>query len=1123
MNVLNNSDGLDRNRYEERRAKLQGFCALEENWWTLLGRVTEMSGCFRYFNENDQADGYWLALWRMQPLVVLAEICGIDTMGMERQFLQFTGTKGQVDMVLALEEKMDGWRNDLQGSYWKSSLEGAQAACDGEFAADLRNELCHCRFKEGENLQAVFYRLLHTVSHIQATREIWFEKIKENSNMDPALAVMVVFLQNYTDIVARFNKRWEALPGFYYERVLEQRTLPTVVNRTWLVLSPGSGTGNVNVDAGTGFIAAGKGEETDRCYRTVCDVEITAMQLAKVFTVFPEQNEERFPAARLGFVTSLRRKEIPIAVQADFSPLFGGAGENVRLIFPGLTVESPMLLLREGERRVRLCFYLTPGSVDYFNGLTELVAWEGAAKDEVVYKVLKDTFYLKISTEDGWSESACRLRFSETEGCLILSFCLQEDFPPLIACREEQHGMESRMPVLQILTNPDAWLFSYSWARMVCFGRFAINVSVRGVRSVKVYNEAGGQDTTIPFYPFGVQAGRGAWMVFGNYEMALKPVVRAELCCKWRQLPGGENGFWGHYREYGGRIDNYSFKVRTEWLADKGWKTGEEQFLFSAVANNSRVDEESRILYFPDGNMTMVTSGEERYEYGKVAGGFMRMVLDGPDTGFGNTEYRQLFADTMVYNSRHKTPRSLPLDPIAPLLDELVLNYEAKDEYFPGTGKSNSGIRLGHVHPLALSGILPVKNNKSVAFAEGPEDEAILLFGFSQGEGFDRVSLFIDFDSERDENESRILPGCLPEADSIDVAWFLNTGEGWEAIDMAVRDTTGYFMKSGQIELRFSEPIPKKWLDKDGLFWISAAIRRKMAGSVAVRGFYTNAVEVVSEGTVAGSLPIGSITQPENNLPGIDSVRQILPGYGGRPAEDVSARDLRLAYGISHRNRAVTPVDYERLAMERFPELGKVKCLSVSEGDGKCLVRLVVMQPRSGGRLPGCSWSQLQEVHAVLCGSMPSFARLLVINPVYEEITVRCGVEYYEGVSVNETVRRLEKRLNDIISPWMSEGGMPVLGYVFSLQELRNAVAGDESVANLSGLSVLQVTSLENKIYELMEYTDEAGVEIFVKGSAHWCVAVPSGRHQIEWGKMQCWEEQVGVGGLEIGDTFIIK
>lgn len=1122
MNVLNERDGMDRKRYEGQRAELSGFCALEEDWWNLLKRVTETSECLWFFNRDNRKDGYWYELWHMQPLVILAEICGVAISVLEQEFLHLAGTNGQEYLYAGLKEKVDRWKSNLQKSYWKSSLGREAAGQDYRVTMDLHDELHRFQAGQNESLQIAFYRLLHIISDIQSEREKWYERIKEDGNMDPALAVVTVFLQNYAGIVKRFNKRWEDFPMFYYEQILRENALPPLAEHTWLALFPDAGVDKVRISAGAGFIAAG---QEAVCYRMAEDVEVNAIQLAKVLTVFPEQSGERFPAARLGFVTSLKRKEIPLLIQGDSQPLFDNEDENAEFIFPGLLIESVMLLLREGERRVSLRFYLTDESAGYFDRLIDRLSWPGSSVDEVICKVLKDAFYIKVSTEGGWNGHDSRLVYEKAGRCLLLTFCLPDSFPPLCACREDQHGMTTCMPVLQILTNPDAWLYSYSWARKVFFEHIHIGVTVKGVRSLKIYNEAGEQDTSTSFYPFGMRGEKGAWMVFGNYEMAVKPVVRTELCCKWRQLPDNENGFWGHYRGYGSDIDNYSFRVRTEWLTAKKWKTDEERLLFAASANNSRIEGESCISYFPDKEIPVFTLEEERYEYGKVSDGFMRIVLSSPDMGFGNAVYRQLFSDVMIYNSRHKSLRPLPMEPVAPLLDEVVLNYEAEYEYFPETGIPNPGFCLYRAHPLSVSGISPVKEYRAISIVEGPEDEANLLLGFYQAEGIDRIRLYIDLDPEKDGYVEETLAGCLPEADATDVAWFMNNGTCWEPVGgvEGFRDTTGHFMRSGLIELILPRPVGKEWLDKEGIFWITAAIKGKISGTRAVRGFYVNAAEVVADGETALKLPAGSELQPENSLPGIASAVQILSGYGGRPAEDRPKRDLRLANGIFHRNRAVTPADFERIALEHFPELEKVKCLPVTEGDPDCLVRLVVMQSRSGGRLPGCSWALLQDIHALLCGYMSSFVRLLVINPIYEEITVRCRIKMYEGVSVSSALQRLDKKLKGIISPWLDKGGMPVLGYVFSLQELWNAVAGDESVADLSGLAVLHVMLEDSKVYELKEYAGDTVQEVYVKASSPWCVTVPSSRHQIIWDADGEWTEEAGVGMLKIGNTFIIK
>ncbi|MCC8134057.1 MAG: hypothetical protein LIP04_11135 [Tannerellaceae bacterium] len=78
-----------------------------------------------------------------------------------------------------------------------------------------------------------------------------------------------------------------------------------------------------------------------------------------------------------------------------------------------------------------------------------------------------------------------------------------------------------------------------------------------------------------------------------------------------------------------------------------------------------------------------------------------------------------------------------------------------------------------------------------------------------------------------------------------------------------------------------------------------------------------NAIQVYREPEgMKISLPEGAVLDTsEQSLPGIESIRQITPFETGSPIENKTTRLMRISEYITHRNRAVTARDYERLTL----------------------------------------------------------------------------------------------------------------------------------------------------------------------------------------------------------------
>lgn len=1130
MNRLWYTDGLSRKRYEERRN--QGTCpnVLESDFPALMARTMELMRTIRYFNAENQPDGYLYDLFRFQPLMILTEIRQLDVVALERLFRReheaCTGKTG--DLREELKTKLDGW--DRRLAYCR----------DLRLTLDLRLRPALSEVGQADRytVKKEYYSLLEIVRKLQQNYDVYLKEIENSGKNDPALAVLKVFLQNYGEITTRFNERWANIPSFYFEKILHAGFRKPEPDVTWLVLKKSAGDADVTVKKNTAFIAGENEDNTPFCYRATKDVEVGDMEVEQIFSYFLEKDKGRFPAARLDYVTAILRNEIEVCDVEHPYVLFGGEHSYNEPV--GLLIESPMLILREGRRSVTFLFRLTGNSSVFFNHLVTEVAVGGQIQEcEAIYKLLNDAFYLEISTEEGWKTIPDYVLTYE-DGCFFrLVFWLGEHFPPVVGCESTSHGRDSENPVLRVMMNRQAWLFPYSWGRQVEFDEMTIRVEVTGVSSVSLYNVNGQLDTSVPACPFGVQPDRGAWFVFGNYEMAVKSLVRVDLVCQWQQLPDHPQGFYGYYREYGAGIDNYSFRVRTEWLAGKKWLTGKKnkQCLFTPgtdgqLLRDGELPGHSRISCCVSESMPPVGRDEEQYIYGRTRSGFIRVVLEEPEIGFGHAAYRQVFADVMIQNSRRRRPLPVPAVPVSPVVDAWELEYVAEEKICFAVGQVASTTKLYHVCPLASGDLFSITLDRPVILADGPGDCGNLLLGLRCAEGYERVRFFVDMAPLQKEIDLR--RESSPQVGENAGRWSVNNGRQWIGLqtEALLEDTTDFFMHSGIIDFLLPEPIAACHLDSAGLFWICASFSEGVVNRPAIVGVYMNAVEVVSD-TVGitgqpdclAGLSAGTISVSEKNLPGIAGISQVVKGRGGRAGGDAGDIRLHMSARIAHRNRAVSPSDYEQLVLEHFPQVMKVKCLpglNTKCTDKAGCVTLVIV-PRSSGN----GWSLatnllLSEVEQLLQRLAGTFVFVDAVNPVYEEMTVRCRVVTEQGTVPGEVIRRLVKKLNGCIAPWFEDDGIPLFGYRFSLQSLQNVIMEDAGVAMLQGLSVLHITEDGERIYRLDEYNIQETGETMISASQPWCVAVPASGHLIKTGKDDDWEDRAGVGKLEVGKTLVI-
>lgn len=1157
MEPVKTTDGLDRNRYRQQNPALPEFAPLESDPTALLGRWMEMSRGVRYFNDRDRPDGFMHELWENQYLSVLTEILLTRAEDLEKEFLNTAESSVQATLNASFRNRLQGWADRLD-TYGRIRLAGdAKRAGDPvlEAADQLSEQLKNTLREVGDYLtrqkkniaetgvserreqidrhrdiahNRVFYLLFTTLRKIRSEQAYYLGVLEKSGRLDPSLAVAAVFHKNYGAIAAAFNRKWETLPSFYVAGILRSRPQGARPDRVWLQPVKSPGEKPLTLPANTGFVALENPDGSRLCYDTTDEAYVSDLAPAHILSVFTERNRLLQPAGRLydrvtgqSYVTAVKQKEFSI-VPGKPQDWFGEKTGPAQQVPVGLMIESPLLLLREGKREGRLYMHLTPASADTLQRLIADACLDGEGTEDIQYKLFQDAFYLKISTTEGWKELPGTLAYRSPENTLVVSFHINERFPSTAACTEALHAMVTADPALQLILNRDAWLYPFSWASETYIDRFLLQVHVEGISAVSVYGENGPVDTSAPFYPFGVEAPKNSWMVFGNYEMSLKHLTQVEAECRWQQLPADPAGFKGHYSHYDRPVDNYSFHVRIETLDNRKWVScGPSCYLFDADRADSPVADVTTFRFEPPWDRMPAVGKEDDFGFAGARNGFFRFVLDSPDMGFGHALYRQLFARVMMQNSRSKKERPLPAEPVSPMIETIRLGYRAEGEYI-ASAASLQALRLYHTKPLIRTEAFPVATGAPVPLVSLDDSDAALKLGFENALGCERVRFYLDMAPGSEYCEPEQGTDELPQ-----IAWYLFDGCDWTELPAGswLKDSTEKFTAPGLVELSLPVPVSAPMLDKNGLFWIKADVIRYAGRCLFFRGLYLHAVEAVARGGDGNPLPPATVSEPEYTQPGIIAVTQLFEGSGGCPEESDGDLHIRTAHRIAHRNRAIAPVDFERIVLAAFPQVEKVKCLPAS--DASATVTLVVMQRQPEGTFPLCPYRLRQAVAAYLAERVSPFVKIKVINPLYEEITVRCYVRLHAHALEAETVSRLRRKFDTYIAPWKKTPAMPSLGYVPSLEALFTILANDRGVERVFYLSVLLVNPEKDapSDFVLTEYRDDRKECPEVRLSRPWSVPVPSGNHLIRCSATEVDPDvgPVGIGELIINNTLIIK
>ncbi len=275
---------------------------------------------------------------------------------------------------------------------------------------------------------------------------------------------------------------------------------------------------------------------------------------------------------------------------------------------------------------------------------------------------------------------------------------------------------------------------------------------------------------------------------------------------------------------------------------------------------------------------------------------------------------------------------------------------------------------------------------------------------------------------------------------------------------------------------------------------------------------------------------------------------------------------VRTGERLRHKQRASLPWDIERLVLEQFPQVCKLKCFAAGElpdsPPGRVVVAVVAAPERfnrEAGRLyPRLTAIELSEIADLLRGLASPFASLVVRNAAQERVQVHCRVSLRPGVPVGATLQAMDRSIFDFLSPWCAGGLQPRFGWVVRAEDiearLRTQVPGVEFITGVSmlhiaesdggyhalgdtahtpgpgrGVPVLQIAAgpddpLTPRIPAHRAARPQREARVEVRPMVPWSIAVPMLRHSIRLApaSVPLPAQTSGIADLSVGSNLII-
>ena len=869
----------------------------------------------------------------------------------------------------------------------------------------------------------------------------------------PHLTLFLVFLELFRHLQDDLNELPRRHLRHYYEQVLALAPKQAVADEVHVLFELARNASPTLLAAGTVLDAGKDDEKRPLTYETQGETVVSAAAVKEVRRLVSETD---YRGRRRFFVADAIGEE-----EAASWPTFGrgqlALAPELRTMTEaeiGFAIASPVLLMAEGERSVRV--------------VAELSAEGGELPPPLA---IGPYLAAELTGEEGWlSPDAFDARLAD-DGANRMTLEMDLDFgeaaPAIVGFDAALHGAVaiSGWPVLRVLVRGEAGIYEHLDG--LVFESVKLEVTVSGVRDLVVQNEQSLLSPDQPMPLFGSQPAIGSRFYIGSAEIFSKRLSSLSLDLEWQDTPEDFGDHYGAYFDSVTNLGDSSFLVELHMLYDGSW---DHRILFNESLFGGE-EGHPRAMATGDGVIgAAFAPGEYRARPGlevtrfdrTTKHGFVRLTLtdpgfsaeqtgDVPFEAFGHKAFARRYATQAVALSRYDPatttadPPELPNEPYTPTLAGLTLGYTAA-----ATATPDERGDADELHVLGPWGHARADGEFPARLVPELDGEAALFLGIDGLEPPANLPLLFQIDSGTAQAAEILGPG--------ETEWSYLASKEWQPLapGAVLTDSTFGFQQPGLVVLAVGrEATTEHTAMPTGRVWLRGVIRRPAESASRTREVHAQAALAKFEpetGKLAdypahleSGLAAETVKRLRSQNAAIKKVSQPYASFAGRTAESDADFFRRSSERLRHRNRAVTAWDFEHLVLEAFPEVFKVKCLPHSDARGNPIAgeaALVIvpdlrspentdpeapvdiatlLEPRAGAVL-------MARIERFVERDMTTtFAAVNVIHPVYERLLVEARVAFLAGFDAGYYTSLLDRELQQFLSPWAFEEGEDIV------------------------------------------------------------------------------------------------
>jgi hypothetical protein len=842
----------------------------------------------------------------------------------------------------------------------------------------------------------------------------------DNKNIPAHLSLFLTFLLLSEYTKPKINNLPHRQLDYFFTNILGFKAKPGTPDKAHVIIEINNTESVFKIEKGDMFWA-GKGfNQQGLVYESEREAIINRAKIVDWRTSFKVINNNNTNIFTTTIGTPDFIDAVPWNLFSDGRLTHGGLKTTFAQI--GWAIESPALYLQEAEREI------------------EVVITTSGTPVLPKRSISIDAF---ITSESGWMQVQVKSGIYENNS-ITIKLGINASQPPAVTNKDLFPNLYVQWPVLKIALKDGLENTLYQYLTNNSVIDVLISVDVLGYKNMTLFNPDGVVNAGAPINAFGVNPSPGTRLIMGVNELRYKNINGLSIDYKWKNAPAEIGEYYLEYfydvnksRPQASLIDNINtyFSGIIELLQEGRWKSIDNINLFPSGSNLSGVKWESinanpglNIVKFPmEGRQNGPTellgpknfpqNGYLSIQFNKLinnTGGYFSPIA------FGREEYPQILSEIAIGKVTPSTAVKyssidMPNAPYNPSMSYLTVDYSAYESFQPKL--SDKVNRFYHLAPFGI--YEPDGVNDKITVVPLHIQNGILYLGLENLNPPQNVTIL--FQLEEGTGDPAVEPGNM--------AWAYLSGDKWVNLDVqrVVFDQTSKLKTSGIVEV--SIPIDASInhsIMPSGLHWLQLAIENNLSGLNKILDLYTQVISVVYTGDLSNKprqLPPGSIKNLLNNNPSIKKIIQPYDSFGGMMGEQEKEVIQRAQERLRHRDRALSYWDFERLTLERFSEIYKVKCIPCSDGKKNAQpgeVALYVVPEQRGKRIltPRNSPLLLERIQMFMQSKAQSGLTLHVLNPEYEPVLFDFKVSFFPGLDPGYYQQLLNEELQSFVSPW---------------------------------------------------------------------------------------------------------